>query len=218
MAGPVPNTEGDFGSRLKQLRHGEISINDFLEGINFEFWLRIFCYKYDLTIFNGLYGPEDFKQDVRRKVLEFVHTLEPGNTPNEKAFFGWLKVVMHNAHQDALREHNKPQDHGWLRSDEPSDLVDVRAPGVNYDGMYFLSRLSKFVATYPVAQQRAVELWLADYSYREIEEILYGEGFEFSHVTVGNWVNAILKAFKESLDPQTPRQPPQKQPRARPES
>jgi DNA-directed RNA polymerase specialized sigma24 family protein len=71
---------------------------------------------------------------------------------------------------------------------------------------YLLNHFLKFIESFPEERQRAVELWLVGCSYREISETLSNEGIEVTHVTVGSWLRAALKAFRENLDTHTPKQ------------
>jgi RNA polymerase sigma factor (sigma-70 family) len=202
-----PSPEEDFTNLLRQLRDGLRSIDDFFEMIDFARWLRIFCYRYDFTVIDKSYGPEDLFQDCYIKVLESVLKLEPDNTPNVCAFYGWLKTLVYRTFLDKLRASNKAQNHEWFRSDEPVETFDIPAPDVDYDGKCFLSLFLQFIKDLPSEHQRAIKLWLEDDSYREIAETLNDEGIECSHVTVRNWVIASLDGFKENLGLQKPDQP-----------
>src|SRR5438270_10962587 len=159
--------EGDFKVLLQRCQNGLRSVDDFLGQLEFEKWLRIFCYKFDFSIFNGQYGPEDLCQQSHQKVDKSVRTLDPDETPNESAFFGFVKKVVYYTFLDALRSHK----HELTRVYEPIDLLPDVAPDPD-DGGYYLSRFAKFIETYPKEHQRAVELWLEGCSYREIEETL----------------------------------------------
>lgn len=194
--------EGDFGftSLLGQVRVGRMSIDDFFSVIEFEKWLMIFCYRYGFRIFEGQYEPEDFLQDCRQKVVKAVPALEPDNTPNEGAFFGWLKTIVFHTYLDALRRYGKPLKYGQSRSDVPMEELTTPSLDEDYDGKYFLSRFLKFIKVYRAERQFAIMLWLLeDRSYRDIQEILHDEGIIVSHVTVASWVKASLDDFRESL-------------------
>jgi RNA polymerase sigma factor (sigma-70 family) len=192
--------EGDFAILLQDLHVDPTSIDNFLRMLEIEKWLRIFCYRYNFQVFGGTYSPEDLFWECFEKVLKSAPQLKPENTPNESAFRGWLSTLVYTTFLDALRKLNKLQNSGQLRSDEPADLLNIHAPEVDYDGKYFLGRFFDFIQSYPEAHRRAAEYWLADCSYRETAEALNDEGIsDCSHVTVRNWVEAMLKAFKEDL-------------------
>lgn len=200
MSANNDSPEDGFLNLLQQLRTGRVTIDDFLRMLEIEKWLRIFCYRYNFKSFGGVYGPQDLYWESFEKVLKFAPTLKPENTPNERAFRGWLKTLVSTTFLDALRKLNKLQSSGQERSDEPAHLLNLHAPEVDFNGKYFLRRFFEFIEPYPVAHRRAAEEWLADCSYREIAETLNDEGLsDCSHVTVRNWVEAMLKAFKEDL-------------------
>ncbi|HEY9402451.1 MAG TPA: sigma-70 family RNA polymerase sigma factor [Pyrinomonadaceae bacterium] len=210
MTNSSSSRKADFATLLQDLLDGRRSIDDFLTVIDIEKWLSIFCDRYDFTIFEGAYGPDDLFLESLEKVLKSAPKLKPENTPNECAFYGWLSTLVFHTFLDALRKLNKLKNNGQVRSDNPETLLNIHAPEVDYDGKYFLSRFLKFIERYAIAQRRATEYWLADYSYRETAEALNDEGLsDCCHVTVKNWVEAILKAFKEDLG----ELPPPKKPR-----
>lgn len=211
MRNSSSNAEGDFAKLHQELHDGRRSIDDFLIMLEVEKWLYIFCSKYDFTIFEGVYSLEDLLQESLEKVRKGAPKLRPENTPNESAFLGWVRTVVHTTFLDALRKLNKLRNHGQSRSDDPSDLANVHAPEVGYDGKYFLARFLKFIERYPRAHRYAAEYWLAGCSYREIAEALNGEGIsDCCHVTARNWVDSMLKAFKEDLGDEPPPKKPRK--------
>jgi RNA polymerase sigma factor (sigma-70 family) len=200
--------EGKFTELHRELRNGRRSIDNFLSILEVKKRLSGFCNKYDFAIFDGAYSVEDLLCESFEKVRKSAPKLKPENTPNECAFLGWLKTVVHNTFLDARRKLNKLKNHGQSRSDNPSDLLDAPTPEVGYDGKYFLARFLKFIERFPEAHQHAAEYWLAGCSYREIAEALADEGIpDCCHGTARNWVKAMLKAFKEDLGDEPPNKP-----------
>ena len=219
MDSSTASLEVDFGRLHKQLRNGRRSIDDFLEALGFEQWLRNHIYShYDFLIFEGFYGPEDLHEESNLKVSKAAPDLDPEKTPIKYAFFGLEKKVVKHTYLDALRKHNKHFRHEWTRSDEPLEDIGAIEPEGDFDGKYFLGRFMEFIKAYRPERQFAILLWLLEgCSYREIEEALLDEGIECSHTTVGKWVQKSLDAFRKSLGLPAP-EVPLKLPRGRAES
>jgi DNA-directed RNA polymerase specialized sigma24 family protein len=197
MESSTNDPEADFRKLHQQLRNGRITIDSFLEALGFEKWLRDCVYRrYDFTVFEGSYEPEDLIVDSRLKIRSAAPQLDPQT--NAHHFLGWLKVVVHHTYLNALRKHNKPGRYGWTRTDEP--LEGIPAPDEDFDGKYFLHRFLEFIKTYRPERQIAILLWLLDgYSYREVEEALLEQGIKRSHTTVRRWVAESLDDFRKSL-------------------
>lgn len=202
----TPNTEGDFVVLLEELRNGQRSVDDFLELFDFEGWLRNCVYQYDFRCFDGSYGPEDLREVSRRKVHEGAPKLETANTPNKRAFYGWVKVLVHRTFLDALRAHKKPQNNGLSRSYEPVEIVDFRAlpPDVLYERKELFRRFIAFIEDYPEGHRLAIMLWLEGESLRAIAKALDERDIECSYGAVRLWVNEILDAFKVRLGLKSP--------------
>lgn len=195
-----PEGEFNFGTLLRWLQEGCES-NDEIPGREiFEARIRIFIHKHDFKVFHGKYDLEDFRQDIYVRLLELAHKLKiPDNILTEDDFFRWLFVVVNNHYYSMLRRH-AAQKRDRLRSDKPLEEVHIPAYAVDFEASMFFSRFSKFVETYPEKWRRATFLWLDGSSYRDVAEILNGEGVQCTHAAVRNWVMAIIGAFRKTLE------------------
>ena len=182
---------------LKRFDNGHGSIDGLYEYPEFRKKLGIICQHFSFNLFDGTYGRDDLYQDVCIKVLKSERKLlKPGNIVNETDFYGWLFVVTRNQYLSRVRYFSK---NGLVRDASPVEDLDVPATDDDTEGRYFLKRFLRFLKRYPVVQRTVVRLWLQGYSYREIEKKFQGTTSSCSHVTVGNWVHAILDDFRKSL-------------------
>lgn len=203
----TPNTEGDFVVLFEELRNGQRSVDEFLEAIGFAAVLRDCCYSFDFRCFEGSFGPEDLGQVCLQKVRKAAAALEPANTPNKRAFCGWVKTLVYRTFLDQLRTYKRPQNNGLSRSYEPVEIIDIQTPDVAYERKELYKRFMTFIKGYPEAHQIAIVLWLQGESLRDIAEALNGRGFECSYGAVRLWRDELLDAFKVSLGLKPPRKP-----------
>jgi DNA-directed RNA polymerase specialized sigma24 family protein len=82
-----------------------------------------------------------------------------------------------------------------LRPHYDLDKLEVVALGPGWPKQSSLKELLEFGKTLPAERRRAVELWLEEYSYRKIAEILQTEGYSVSHIAVHKWIGDVLRAF-----------------------
>ena len=72
----------------------------------------------------------------------------------------------------------------------------VEDPGVDLEGGCLLREFLEFIGvTLPHERRRAVEMWLEDYSLREIEKSLNGDGITCSRAAIRRWIADSLKSF-----------------------
>jgi hypothetical protein len=204
-------TEGDFGSVFQSHLDGCGSIREMMEHIKFQQMVKRFARRYDFSVFHGDRGPDDLCQDISLKLLEAEmqnKLLIPDNIRTEEDFFIWLFFVIRNFHFGTIRRRLALK-RDRLRGDKPSEECDYFLVwDSNYDREEILGLFPEFIKRYQVERQWAIRLWLKDKPYRRIQMVLKRMGFEISHVTVGNWINATIGDFKESLE-----SPPSKQQR-----
>ncbi len=196
--------EGDFALLLLHCLMGiSGSIGSLLEHSKFRARLACFTRKHDFRVFCGERDAEDLSQDILVKLMEMGLTEKlriPGNITTEEQFFSWLFVVVHHVHLDTIRRHNATKRDG-LRSLKCLDDFDAAAPGLNHDREEILSRFPEFLNHYKLERQIAVRLWLKGKSYRRISRILKRMGGpNVTHATIGNWINAILREFRGTLE------------------
>lgn len=196
-------TEGDFGVSLRSFRTGSESFHAVMGHSECQRHLRRFAYGYSFSVFHGDMGPEDLCQEVSLKLLDkAMHNRLhiPGNIQTEDQFFSWLFVVVYRHYLSALRQHRALKRDG-LRSDKPvEDYFDLPAPQSNQWREQVLSFFPEFIRIYPLERQLAVRLWLKNKPSRRIQKILLRLGFDYCHVTILNWVNAIVEDFAKSPD------------------
>jgi DNA-directed RNA polymerase specialized sigma24 family protein len=202
---PQP-TEENFGALLEMYILKLRSIDDLQRHPKFCQMLRDNCYRFNFKNFGEVYDPEDLYQDSFMKVNKAGRKLQiEGNILNEAEFAKWLYVVVRSVLRSKDKQLNKARRNKCVRCDKPSEDLNRPAPEIDYDGKYYLSLFLDFTKGHPEEHQRAMQLWLTNFSLREIKEILSDEGYNVSYGTIRNWEDAILKAFKERLGLQTPK-------------
>lgn len=192
------SSEGDFQGILREVQKERKSVASLLEHPKFIDTVRRICYRCNFQQITP-YNAEDLYQDVCLKLFELEPTLQiSGNILTEEDFFNWLFVVVRNHYYSTIRQHIAQKRDG-LRSDKPVEEFQTLAYDVDFEGKVFLSQFLKFTEKYPDEMQLAVALWLNDYSYRDMEEILRGEGIQCSHATVRNWITGAVRTFTERI-------------------
>jgi DNA-directed RNA polymerase specialized sigma24 family protein len=192
--------EGSFFSIFQRCKDGRESIDAILGQETFTNRLRDLVRNRDFGIFNGKYDRDDLYQDICLKFWEMESMLQiSGNILTEKEFFDWLFVVVRNHYYSMIRKHIAQKRDG-LRSDKPVEEFLTLAHEVDFEAEVFLSQFLKFTEKYPEEWQWAVDLWLNNFSYRDMEEILRGEGIQCTYGTIRNWVTSIIEDFKRSLE------------------
>ena len=197
--------EGDFTLLLLLSLMGKGgSMRSLLEHSKFRARLTCFTHRHDFRVFRGERDAEDLAQDILVKllVMDWSEKLRiPDNVTTEEQFFSWLFVVVHNEHLDSIRRHTAAKRDG-LRSLKCLDDFDLAAPRLDYDREEILARFPEFMKQYPLERQIAVRLWLKGKPYRRISRILKRMGGpNVTHATIGNWINAILRKFRGSIEP-----------------
>ncbi len=214
-----PNTaEEDFRSILQRFFDGRGTIDEILGHEHFTRWLREWRNGLDFRVFHGKYDRDDIHQDIWVKMWEMGPTLRrPDNIRPEADFieddfFNWMRVLGRNHYFSKLRFYRTLTREG-LRSDQRVEEVQVPARQTNPEAKALLDRFVTFVkdGDYPDACKCAVGLWLEDYSFRDIADVLTGKGVlnskgePFTHVTIRNWVMAVIRDFRKSRGLPTPR-------------
>lgn len=194
--------EDDFERVLNSHLNGNGSIYRVVEHGDFQKRLRCFACGRDFRVFRGDRGPDDLCQDISLKFLEaeLNNKLQiPDNIRTVEDFFTWLFCVLRNHHLDTIR-HRLAQKRDGLRSDTPLEDYDFPVWESSDESKQLLGPFLEFIKRYPVERQWVMRLWLKSKPYRTIQSTLKRLKVEISHVTVGNWINATLEAFKASLE------------------
>jgi len=133
---------------------------------------------------------DDLCQEASLRVFLYQHTLSPENTPNERAFFGWLFVLTRNAFLSGLRSRGVPID------DQLIEDIQVADGGPSPEDECYRREFVEFSKSLPDSHRLAVEYFLESYSFREIMRLLNAAGIRCSHVTVRTWVRDAQSAFE----------------------
>jgi DNA-directed RNA polymerase specialized sigma24 family protein len=192
-------SDGNFGKFFPDFLDGLRSKEDLVAHAETERWMRIYSHKFYCQAPGWIFGPEDLYSEVRKKVLSKAHKLSRENTPNERAFIGWLKTVVRNTFLDEFRKY-KLREGALEQIDVRVEELDVPAPDQNVEAKYFLHLFLRFIGPYSETRRKALMLWLHSYSFREIaQEIVNDGGNAISHVTIRHWVIASLAEFRKSI-------------------
>lgn len=203
----TPNTEDDFVVLLEELRDGLRTVEEFLEAVGFESWLRICVYGYDFRCFDGWFGSEDLRQLCREKVRKSESRLTTANTPNIQAFRRWVWTLVRHTFLDQVRTHKRPKNNGLSRSYAPVEIIDIRTPDMDYERKELYECFMAFIKDFPEAHRFAVLLWLQGESLRNIAAALNERDITCSHVAVNLWISEILDEFKVRLGLKPPKKP-----------
>ena len=197
---PFPKVE--FGVLIERFVRKQASIDELQKHEQFHKELKGFCKMYDFRRFNGAYGFEDLYQDAFMKVMKSAKTLQiPGNILGELGFRKWLFVVVRTTFLSKYKQLNRPWVLDLTPCEEPEAELVVGASYADFDGNYYFNLFMDFIKSYPEKRQNAIKLNFMGYSLRETMKLLNAAGGpEVSYGTVGNWVNASIKAFEESLE------------------
>lgn len=197
----LPFQGEDFGVLYDDYIGNRGSIDELLVHPKFQRRLRQLCYKYNFRSFHMVYGPEDLYGDSVLKVKLSAHLLlKPNNVRGEDEFFEyWLPMVVHGVFCSSDRRLNKARRNNVQRAEEPAEELSLPAPPDDRDRKYFLNLFRNSIRYEPEMKRRAIELWLEDYSFREIELALYGEGSGVRYTTIRNWVKNSIRTFKSEL-------------------
>jgi DNA-directed RNA polymerase specialized sigma24 family protein len=213
MSDTTNSAEGDFFSIVLCCIEGSRSIDEILGHKTFRDQLNEFVKSRRFDIFRGKYDRDDLSQDICLILWKMEPKLRiPGNVLTEDEFFDWLFVLVRNRYFSVIRQHIAQKRDG-LRGDTPIKENQIPARKVDFEGQVFLSQFLKFTERYPEEWQWAVDLWLEDYSYRDIQEVLNSRGIPCTYGTIRNWVIAIVGDFKKSLESPVPKKMPTQLPR-----
>jgi DNA-directed RNA polymerase specialized sigma24 family protein len=197
----LPFQGEDFGVIYDEYVKDRRSFDELLVHPKFQRRLRQLVYKYNFRSFHMVYGPEDLYGDSILKVKVSAHLLlKPNNVRGEDEFFDyWLPMVVHGVFCSSDRRLNRARRNKVQRAEEPAEELSLPAPPDDHDRKYLLNLFRKSIRYEPEKKRRAIELWLEDYSFREIEVALYGEGSVVSYTTIRNWVKRSIRTFKSEL-------------------
>ena len=170
-------------------------VDDLLKQGDFQKLLLRICQavyrRLDLGRRDPAYGREDLYADACEKLLRSRHSFHPDAIPDEKAFHSWLYVLALNVGRSKLREIKRQRP--WLFPGEAVEELPEEDSGINLEREWAVRELLGFIESLPEERRRALLLWLEGNSYREVMQILEGEGRKVSHVTIQKWVDAGLR-------------------------
>ncbi|HEX8073064.1 MAG TPA: hypothetical protein VF546_24165 [Pyrinomonadaceae bacterium] len=152
------------------------------------------------------YDVEDLFSEAQWRMIDYWHKREaagraPDATtfPNEQDFLGWFFVLSLNIVRGKLRPFKELWAEGLTLIYVPIDDLPIADPRVKFERECLRTRFLEFTETLSTNHHRAAELWTEGYTARESRDLLNGMGIKCSHVTVQKWINAALRAFRDSL-------------------
>jgi RNA polymerase sigma factor (sigma-70 family) len=194
---PIPDgvKEHESGHSENESEAVSQSVDDLLTQEDFQKLLLIICQavyrRLNLGRYDPAYGREDLFGDACEKLLKSRQRFRPDDIPNEKALFSWLYVLAFNRGLSKLREIKRQRP--WLFPGKAVEELPEEDSGINLEREWAARELMGFMKSLPDERRRALVLRLEGNSYREVAQILEGEGIKVSHVTVQKWVEAGLQ-------------------------
>jgi RNA polymerase sigma factor (sigma-70 family) len=189
--------ESTLQDLLREIALGKQSVEDLLVHSKVMVGLQRICRRVYASSFNSThYSSEDLYQDVCHRLISSAEDLKPDNVSNESQLFGWLHIVTRNMVLDRIRR-SKVRLRARMKS---RPILDQSSSDSNLklEDFHLLIEFNEFGRTLSEDRQKAIELWLAGYTYREISKELNTAGIQCSHVTVHNWITRALKDFNSN--------------------
>lgn len=146
-------------------------------------------------------------QEACLRILVLKHRqsiLSKFDIPDENAFFAWFYVLARNIDRNNYRRDHRGETHISIH-DLKLEGTNLTSQGLDLEVKSLLGEFLEYIKSLPEEKAQAVNLWLSDYSTREIAEILNNSGIKCSHVTVHVWVKTALKTFLKE-DEENPKQ------------
>jgi RNA polymerase sigma factor (sigma-70 family) len=187
--------DADFRELLKKLQSGEIQTDALLLNPVFQRRLPSICQ----NLSRNPADADDLTNHMRQVVCEKLDQFEPQYAKPYGNFFNWVTRIARNKYIDDYRRKSaRPEDSQLDETYAIEDVqVDIEAEAARHEA---IDRFWAFVGKHDDVTQKIMHYHLADYSLREIQDKLAGEGIPLSHVAIGNTQRKVVADFLMSED------------------